>query len=355
MTVVVLVVGALALFVIGARALLVGASLLAHALRVSPLLIGLTVLPFATSTPELIVSIDGAWAGQSELAIGNIVGTNTFNVLFILGLLALIARLPVSSSVVRKEVPIMIGASFLMWALSHDGHIGRVDGAVLLFAMVAHLKVLHLASVGGDSGRSHALREPAGIRGALPGIGLVILGGGLLALSAQTVVDVAISAATDMGMSPHSMGLSFIAIGTSLPELATTIVAVRRSEYDLAVGNVVGSNIFNVLTILGVTALTSPEGVVVPPALIAFDVPVMIASAMACYPMVRSGRVIDRREGAVLFGGYLAYGAYGWFYAAHHAPSFTQAMLFFAIPLLAATIAVSGRTGVAQPPPHPNR
>ncbi|WP_405283022.1 calcium/sodium antiporter [Gaopeijia maritima] len=346
MTLVVLVVGALALFVIGAKALLVGASALAHALRVSQLVIGLTVIPFATSTPELIVSIDGAWAGQSELAIGNIVGTNTFNVLFILGFLALIARLPVSSSVVRKEVPIMIGASFLMWVLTCDGHIGRVDGAVLLFATVAHLKLLHLAARPSPD-RAPALRERSGLRDALRGVGLVILGGGLLALSAQTVVDAATSAATDLGMSPHSMGLSFIAIGTSLPELATTIVAVRRSEYDLAVGNVVGSNIFNVLTILGVTALTSPEGVVVPPALIAFDVPVMIASAMACYPMVRSGRVIDRREGAVLFVGYLAYGAYGWFYAAHHAPSFTQAMLFFAIPLLAATIAVSGRTGVA--------
>ena len=305
---------ALALFVVGAELLLSGVAALARALRVPTVLIGLTLVPLATSAPELIVSISAATAGQSELAIGEVVGTNTLNVLFILGLLALVAPLRVSAHVVRSQVPIMICVSVLMLALSYDGRISRGAGVLLLVLMVGHVAYLNRAARRSHRGGAFQDSVVRDVPGTIKGAGWVILGGAILALSAQTVVSTATATATQIGMSPHKVGLMFVAAGTSLPELATTIVAVAKGEHDLAVGNVIGSNIFNGLTVLGITAIVAPDGLAVPAAMVSFDLPVMLAAALLCYPIVLSRGVIDRWEGGVLLGSYLSYVAFAWFW-----------------------------------------
>lgn len=338
----------LALLIGGAEVLLRGATRLAAALGISPLVIGLTVVAFGTSSPELAVTIQSTWAGQSDLALGNIVGSNICNVLLILGLSALITPLIVAQKLIRLDVPLMVGLSFLMLLLGLDGQIGQFDGVLLFTGIVIYT----VWSIRQSRKESRQVREEyaqefgAGRRetGGQMLIRVLQIVGGLMMLTVGSgwLVDGAIAIARTLGVSELMIGLTIIAVGTSLPELAASAVASLRGERDIAVGNVVGSNIFNILSVLGLTSLVSPDGVNVPPAALSFDIPVMIATAVACLPIFLNGHKIARWEGGLLFGYYLAYTLYLILKVTEHTilPTFAAAMIYFVLPLTIITLAV---------------
>jgi len=244
----------------GAELLVRGASRLAAAAGISPLVIGLTVVAYGTSAPEMAVSVQSALAAQADIALGNVVGSNIFNVLFILGVSALIIPLTVAQQFVRKEVPIMIGASLLLWLAAADGVIARWESALLFAGIVAYTVYLVRES---RRERREIQEEYAAEFGAAPAakgggvavnIGLVLAGLALLVLGSRWLVDGAVAIARAAGLSELVIGLTIVAAGTSLPEVATSILAAVRGERDIAVGNVVGSNIFNILAVLGIAA-----------------------------------------------------------------------------------------------------
>lgn len=338
----------LALLILGGEALVRGASRLATALGLSPLVVGLTVVAFSTSAPELAVTVSSAWRGQPDIAIGNIVGSNISNILLILGLSALVAPLIVSQQLVRVDVPLMLGASVLMLFLVSDGQVSSLEGGealILLFLYVA------LAIVASRRETERVKREYADEFGAATPQArrrwpinalLAAVGVAMLVVGAQWLVDGAVAVARLLGLSELIIGLTIVAVGTSLPELATSVVATLRGERDIAVGNVVGSNIFNILSVLGLTALVAPNGIPVAPAAISFDIPIMIAVAAACLPVFFNGYRIERWEGALFLGYYVAYLAYLVLAATEHdaLPLFSSVMLWFVIPLTALTLAV---------------
>jgi cation:H+ antiporter len=345
MTVVLFVAG-LGLLVLGAEWLVKGASRLAAALGISPLVIGLTVVAYGTSAPELAVSLKSAWAGQPDLALGNVVGSNIFNVLLILGASAAITPLVVSSQLVRLDVPVMIGLSVLVLLLAGDGEVGRLDGALLFSGAVAYTVFQvrqsrkETAAVRDQFAREFDAKRSSTARDlAFVASGLV-----LLVLGSRWLVAGAVAFAQALGVSELVVGLTVVAAGTSLPEVATSLLAAVRGERDIAVGNVVGSNIFNVLSVLGLSALVSPAGLPAAPALLRFDLPVMIAVAVACLPIFASGSLIARWEGVLFLGGYAAYTAYVVLAAQQHdaLPSYSAVMQAFVLPLTAVTLAVVG-------------
>ncbi len=346
-TTVVLFVAGLALLVLGADLLVKGASRLAAALGISPLVIGLTVVAYGTSAPEMAVSVKSAFLGQADLALGNVVGSNIFNVLFILGASALISPLVVSAQIVRLDVPIMIALSVATWMLCLDGGIGRLDG-VLLFGGAIAYTVFQIVQSRRESAAIQAEfaaeYEPREKTSTAANLGWVAVGLALLVLGSRWLVDGAVAFAQALGVSELVIGLTIVAAGTSLPEVATSILAAIRGERDIAVGNVVGSNIFNILAVLGMTGLVAPQGLAAPPALMAFDLPVMIAVAVACLPIFASGSVIARWEGALFLFYFVAYTAYVVMAAQHHdaLPMYGLVMGAFVLPLTALTLAVVG-------------
>lgn len=342
-----LLLGSVALF-FGAEALVRGASSLASAARIPPLLIGLTLVAFGTSAPELAVSTSSALAGSGDVAIGNVIGSNIFNILFLLGLSALVAPLVVARALVRIDAPIMILISAATWWLAADGSLGRTEGAVLLLGSVVYtLSVIrrsrsepvdpltHRGAGADEDGRPTRVRP----------IHFVMVVGGLalLVLGARWFVDGAVSAARIFGVSELVIGLTVVAAGTSLPEVATSVTAVLRGERDIAVGNVIGSNIFNLLIVLGASALIAPSGLPVGRGVLTFDLPVMVAVATVALPLFFSGYVIARWEGAVLLVFYAAYVSWLGLDAVDHPAldEFRLAMLGFVLPLTALTIFVT--------------
>jgi cation:H+ antiporter len=334
--------------VAGAELLVRGASKLSLSFGISPLVVGLTVVAFGTSAPEMAVSVQSAWVGQVDIAIGNVVGSNIFNVLFILGASALITPLLVNQQLIRQEVPIMIAVSLLLWALAADGGIGTWDG-VLLFSLVVAYTVLVIRQ---SRRETKAVREeydeafataPGGWDAHWGVQVLLILGGlALLVLGARWLVEAAIEFARYLGVSELVIGLTIVAAGTSLPEVATSILAAIRGERDIAVGNVVGSNIFNILAVLGLSGVVAPTTLTISPALLAFDIPVMVAVAIACLPIFFTGNLIARWEGLLFLGFYVAYTAYLILLATRHdalAP-FSAVMGWFVLPLTAVTLVV---------------
>jgi cation:H+ antiporter len=335
----------LVVLVAGAEALVRGASRAARALGISPLVIGLTVVAYGTSSPELAVSVGSSIEGQADIAVGNVVGSNIFNVLFILGISALITPLAVSRQLVRLDVPIMIVVSGLALLLSNDGCFSRFDGVALSAGIVAY--TLFLLRQG---------RKEAGGAGAAPSQGretatasrwavnavLIVAGLVLLVMGARWLVKGAVDIARDLGVSELVTGLTIVAAGTSLPEVATSIVAAIRGERDIAVGNVVGSNIFNILAVLGLSGIVAPDGLPVSAAVLRFDIPVMIAVAVACMPIFFTGYRIARWEGALFLGYYAAYTLYLVLAATKHdaLPVFSTAMMVFVIPLTVVTLAI---------------
>ncbi|NJL03903.1 MAG: calcium/sodium antiporter [Chloroflexaceae bacterium] len=310
LTIVLFVLG-LGLLVGGAELLVRGASSLATAVGISPLVIGLTVVSFGTSSPELAVSLQSAMAGQPALALGNVIGSNIFNVLFILGVCALITPLFVQFQLIRLDVPLMIVISLILFGLAFDGGLSRFDGLLLVVGLLAYLTFTILASRKAnvlDAQTTLTDEVDRSPRGLAIAIGIAVVGLALLMLGAQWLVAGAISFARLFGISELVIGLTIVAVGTSLPEVATSVVAALRGERDIAVGNVVGSNIFNILGILGITAVIAP--IQIAPAAIGFDLPVMVAVAIASLPIFFSGQVIARWEGAVLLGCYFSYVIY---------------------------------------------
>ncbi|MFO7635592.1 MAG: calcium/sodium antiporter [Caldilinea sp.] len=345
-----LIAGGLIILVIGAEVLVRGASRLAAALGISPLVIGLTVVAFGTSSPELAVSLQSALNGQPDLAVGNVVGSNILNVLLILGLSALITPLIVAQQLVRLDVPIMIGASVLVWVLALNGVISRIEGTVLFALMVAYLTFLIWQSrreqnpaVTAEYEQEFTVGESKTRKRFMLNIFFVVIGLAMLILGSRFFVQGASDLARTFGMSELVIGLTIVALGTSLPEVAASLMAAIKGERDIAVGNVVGSNLFNLLSVLALTAVIAPGGVPVSPGALNLDIPFMVAVAFACLPIFVTRNLIARWEGAVFFGYYLAYTAYLLLDAAGH-PSATQYrdfMLIFVVPLTVLTLAVS--------------
>ena len=335
------------LLVGGGEALVRGASRLASRAGLSPLVVGLTVVAFGTSSPELVVSVTSALEGRADIAVANVVGSNIFNVLFILGACALIAPLAVSAQIVRREVPVMIGVSALLVPMGWDGRIGRLEALVLLAGIAAYTVFSvragrrETAAVKAEYAEGLAPRHPE--RGGwLAGAGLALAGLAALVLGAHWFVDAAVALARSLGVSEAVIGLTIVAAGTSLPEVATSVVATLRGEKDIAIGNVVGSNVFNLLGILGLSAALAGDGLAVAPAIERFDIPVMVAVAVATLPVVFTGRTLARWEGAAFLGYYAAYVLYLALAAAEHdaLPALSGAMLWFVLPITAVTLAV---------------
>ncbi|MFW3384457.1 UNVERIFIED_CONTAM: calcium/sodium antiporter [Kocuria sp. CPCC 205274] len=353
------IVAGLALLVLGGELLVRGASALARRVGISSLVVGLTVVSAATSAPELAVTVGAVLRDEPGLAVGNVVGSNIVNVLLILGLSALVVPLAVKQRLVRFDLPWMVVLSIGLLLVSLDGRIGAVDGVVLLSAVVLHTV---LTVVIGRRGAPVPAAAPPGDRGAGGGTGagdagteeepppasvprsvlLVVLGIALLVAGATLLVEGAVSIATSLGVSSLVVGLTVVAVGTSLPELATSVIAVRRGERDLAVGNVVGSNIFNIGMVLGLPALISSEGIPVSGAAVALDIPVMLAAAVALLPIAFTGFAVARWEGALFVALYAAYTGYVALAATEHdaLEGFTWTMAWFVLPLVALTLAV---------------
>ncbi|MDZ7734912.1 MAG: calcium/sodium antiporter [Gammaproteobacteria bacterium] len=348
----------LVLLVVGAEVLVRGASRLAASVGISPLVIGLTVVAFGTSAPEMAVSVQSALSGQAgaDIAIGNVVGSNIFNVLFILGLSAIIAPLVVSQQLIRIDVPIMIGISVLLYWLALDGSISRLNGLLLFGGIIAYTIFAIIkgrretAAVQAEYAQEYGNQPAAAGRGLLMNIAGIIAGLMLLVLGARWLVDGAIVMARSLGVSELIIGLTIVAAGTSLPEVATSVIASLKGERDIAVGNIVGSNIFNILAVLGLSATVAPAGVNVAATALQFDIPVMVAVAIACLPIFVSGHLIARWEGGLFFAYYIAYTAYlimaatqyGWL------QDFRTAMLFFIMPLTVITLVVSAWRSYAE-------
>ncbi len=330
--------------VTGAEWLVKGASRLATAYGISPLVVGLTVVAYGTSAPELAVCVKAAWAGQADVALGNVVGSNVFNVLFILGLSAVVAPLVVSSRVIRLDVPIMVGLSVLTLALAADRVIGRAEGAVLVGCAIAYTVV----QVFGSRRESAAIREEyaqeygRGRSRTKLNVASIAAGLALLVVGSRWLVDGAVSFAAALGVSELVIGLTIVAAGTSLPEVATSVVAAYRGERDIAVGNVVGSNIMNLAAVLGLSSLVGPDGLAVRPALLYFDLPIMVAVALACLPIFTTGAEIARWEGGLFLFYSGAYTSYVVLAAQQHdaLPAFSAVMGVFVLPLTLVTAGV---------------
>jgi len=300
-------VGGLVLLVLGAEGLVRGASGLARTWGVSPLAIGLTVVAFGTSTPELAASLAAAVRGQPDLGVANVVGSNSFSVLGILGLAALLRPLQVDLRVIRRDAPLMAAAGAVLFLLGLT--IGRLEGILLLAGLVAYTAYTYIQAKreGKDAEAEFAPLASTDI-GTIANALLVVAGLGLLALGATALVQGAVSLARGWGVSETLIGLTVVAMGTSLPELATSAVAASRGQADVAVGNIVGSNLFNVLGILGVASLVTPLRVHA--SLYAFDYPVMVGVSLWLWWAVATGHRVSRFEGALLFAGFLAYVAW---------------------------------------------
>jgi cation:H+ antiporter len=344
MNILLFVVGLVAL-IAGASLLVRGASKLALSFGVSPLVVGLSIVAFGTSSPEVAVSIGAALEGKTDIAIGNVVGSNIFNVLFILGLSALIAPLVVHVQLIRQEVPIMIGASLLLLVLGLDGRIGVFDAALLASLLVVYTVFLIVQSrrqtqAAADEYAAEMPAASAWDRHWSVQALLVVAGLVLLVLGSEWLVTAAIAFAKALGVSDLVIGLTIVAAGTSMPEVATSIMAALKGERDIAVGNVVGSNTFNILGCLGLSGLVAADGLPLAPAVMNFDIWVMLAVALACLPIFLTGREIARWEGAVFVGYYVAYTAYLILASQQHAllPAYSQAMLGFVIPLTIVTL-----------------
>jgi cation:H+ antiporter len=346
--------GGLFALILGADLLVRGASRLALTLGISPLVVGLTVVSFGTSAPEVAVGVGAVLAGNTDLALGNAVGSNIFNVLFILGLAALITPLVVNIQLIRQEVPIMLGASLLLFLLSLDGRLGLFDGLMLVSLMLVYTVFLVWQSrkqgqaAQDEYAAEFAPRQPARwLDRMVVQLGLIAVGLGMLVLGSNWLVQASVVFAKALGVSDLIIGLiiglTIVSAGTSMPEVATSTLAAIKGERDIAVGNVVGSNTFNILGSLGLASVVSgSHGLAVPAAMLNFDLWVMTAVALACLPVFMTGREIARWEGGMFFAYYLAYVAYLVLAAQKHAVlgAFSGAMLSFVLPLTVVTLVV---------------
>lgn len=385
MTTAAIIFGGLVLLVGGGEVLVRGASSLARSIGLSPLVVGLTVVAFATSAPELAVTLQAVGEGSPQLAIGNVVGSNIANVLLILGISAVILPLAVHSALVKEDIPVMIGMSVLLFIFAYDLRIDQWEAGILLACLIIYVaRAVVLSRRESANGETIPIEGPPllGERGQNPDLGvepgsfaaenapespptavaqaphltdegkallnpfvavlLVVVGVGMLVAGAQLLVAGAMTIATALGVSELVIGLTVVAIGTSLPELATSIVAAIRGERDLAVGNAVGSNIFNIGAVVGLSGLITAGGLPVPQSAVSLDIPLVILSAVLLLPIAFTAGAIGRLEGLLLVGSYVLYTVYLLLSSAEHdalAP-FSNVMVYVALPLVLVILTV---------------
>ena len=303
----------LVLLIAGGESLVRGASGIAVKAKISAAVVGLTIVAAGTSMPELVVSVQSVLGGNAEIAIGNVVGSNIFNIGVIIALAALVSPLRVLGNTFRLEWPVMMLAALQLFLLARDGELDRLEGGFLFAALLAF--VAYAVWVGRNSSTPKEVEgfeqvvTPSLVGGKEPSMGLyiaAILGGiALLGGGSTLLVGGAVGIAADLGISETVIGLTIVAAGTSTPELVTSIVAARRGHGDIAIGNVVGSNIFNVLGILGLTALVHPLNV--PEVVIHRDLWWMLGGTALLLPLMWTGMRVNRLEGTLLLGGYIGY------------------------------------------------
>lgn len=310
------IIGGLIVLVLGADWLVRGASRLAFALGVPPLIVGLTVVAFGTSAPELAVSVGASLVGEAGVGLGNVFGSNTINILLVLGLSSAFATLPVSEQLLRVDVPFMVVASLATYLMAWDASLTRLEGVLLVLGLVLYLCIqVYLGKTHEDVleefAESEALVEekPPKLKLAVAGLyclaGLAMLVGG-----AHFLVEGAVALARLLGVSDEIVGLTVVSVGTSMPEIVTSVVAAARGSREMAIGNVVGSNLYNLLAVLGLACVVSPEVIPVSAEMLRLDLPVMLVAAVICIPVFRSGREVSRLEGVLMvvsYGVYLGY------------------------------------------------
>jgi cation:H+ antiporter len=299
--------GGMAGLFIGAEGLIRGSSLLALRMGISPLVVGLTVVSFGTSSPELVISIEAGLKGSGGIAVGNVIGSNIANIALILGASALITPIFIQGQVIKKDLPIMVGITVLFILFLYDERLGIYEGILFVSGLVVYL-VLSIYS----SRKENNKRVLEEIEESLPkdksNVWLMILfivaGLGLLILGAHLFLDGAVELAKSLGVSDVIIGLTVVAIGTSLPELITSVVAAFKNESDIAVGNIVGSNIFNILAILGIASIISPLDA---SGINTVDILILFLSAIILWPLSKTGSKLNRIEGAGLLLAYFGY------------------------------------------------
>lgn len=313
-----LLISGLVFLVLGGELLVRGASQLASAIGISPIVIGLTVVAFGTSTPELAVSLDAALKGNADIAIANVVGSNIFNVLFILGVSAMISPLIVHSQMIRREIPIMIGVSGLIYLMALNGVVGRFEGLILFLGIIGYTTWLVIEAKKNKKENQEIKAEseleykekPSSSKSLISAILFVIVGLAVIMFGAEWLVSGAVQLAKSLGVSDTVIGLTIVAAGTSLPEVVASIMATIKGERDIAVGNVVGSGIYNILAILGLASVVVPSGLNVSESLLKYDFPIMILSALMCFVFFKTGGQLSRREGVFFLLSYVAYTAF---------------------------------------------
>lgn len=305
------ILGGFLLLILGAELLVRGSSSLAAAARIPPLIIGLTVVAFGTSSPELAVSISASLSAQPDIAVGNVLGSNIFNILFILGISSIITPLAVTKQLIRLDVPIMIGVSIVVTLMGLGGRISPVEGAVLFSGIIIYVTFLIVKTKKNNAQNAALEVKPSGKRtktvSVIIMIILILTGLAMLITGSKFLVDGAVMLSRSMGISKLIVALTIVAVGTSLPELATSVIASIHGEKDIAVGNIVGSNIFNILVIIGLSAMITPGGLIVSGNTISFDMPIMAATAVACLPIFYTKNEISRWEGAIFLLYYFIY------------------------------------------------
>jgi cation:H+ antiporter len=345
MSTVLLLTAGLVLLTIGGELLVRGSSKIAVILGISPLVIGLTVVAFGTSAPELAVSISSAIKKQPDLVIGNVVGSNIFNVLFILGVSALITPLIVAQKLIKIEIPLLIASSLAVLLFSTNRMIGRIEGLVLFIGVIVYTYLVIKESrkegreIKDEYSKEFAYQEKKSSGWFLNAV-FITVGLILLIFGSQLLVDSAVDISRFLGLSELVIGLTVISAGTSLPEVATSVIASIKGERDIAVGNIVGSCIFNLLAVLGLTSLIFPVNVT--QAAVTFDIPIMTATAIASLPILFSGYLISRWEGGLFLFYYFAYTLYLILDASGHDSlgAVSTIMLVFVLPLTLITLII---------------
>lgn len=348
-----LFIGGLIILILGADLLVRGASKLAAAAGIPPLVIGLTIVAIGTASPEIAVSLQAASLGQGSLTLGNVLGSNIFNILFVLGVTSLVAPIVIAEQLIRLDAPIMVGISLLTFLLVLDGKLGMFDGFVLVGGLVSYTVFAlrqsrkESAKVHKEYAREFADTEKHTAWNTTKNILFMILGLGLLVLGARWLVDSATSIAMSFGISELVIGLTIVAVGTSLPEVATSIIAALKGESDIAVGNAIGSNIFNLLGVLGLSGLMAPGGIEVSSRVLSLDFLVMVFVALVCLPVFYVDNKVSRGEGGLFLSYYVLYTSYLILEASRSSilPALTLFILFYVPLTFIALIMVTVRAG----------
>lgn len=333
-----ILIAGLALLVYGADLLVRAASALAESFGIPKLIVGLTVVAFGTSAPELAISLQSAYSGYPGILVGNVIGSNIANILLILGIAALIYPVKVATKIIRVDVPVMIFCGLLMFAISLNGIIGFWDALLLTVILIIYLYML------ANEARYSMQNHIAGIEkiSRVKESFILIIGFVMLIYGADLMVDSAVSIAEALGMSELIIGLTIVSVGTSLPEVAAAVAAMLRKEYEMVVGNVLGSNILNILAVIGFTGLFFPDAITIQPQSLQFDIPIMLVTFFACLPIFFTGYSISRWEGALFLAYYCAYIIFLILHATEHEAFnyLKNGMLFFVLPLTFITLFV---------------